>query len=403
MKVLYIHQHFSTPQGKVGIRSYQMARELLRSGHQVNMICGSYAGAATGLSGPFIRRRREGIVDGINIIEFDMSYSNSDGFIKRCLTFGRFAVRSSWVALTADYDLLFATTTPLTVGIPGMVGHWLRAKRFVFEVRDLWPELPRKMGVIKNPVVLKLMDILEWSSYRSADKCVALSPGIAKGIEACGVSPDRIEMVPNGCDIDIFSDSKLKPWRPDVVSPNDLLAVFSGTHGIANGLVSVIAAAEVLKARGRADIKLVLVGNGKEKPKLEQMAREMKLDNLIFLAPVSKSDLAGLLAASDIGMQILANIPAFYFGTSPNKFFDYIASGLPVLNNYPGWLADLITEHKCGFAVEPDSPEAFALALEQAADDRLSLKKMGINGLKLAQDQFSRAILAKRWVKWVTS
>ena len=100
---------------------------------------------------------------------------------------------------------------------------------------------------------------------------------------------------------------------------------------------------------------------------------------------------------------LLKNIPAFYFGTSPNKFFDYIASGLPVLNNYPGWLADLITEHKCGFAVEPDSPEAFALALEQAADDRLSLKKMGINGLKLAQDQFSRAILAKRWVKWVTS
>lgn len=109
------------------------------------------------------------------------------------------------------------------------------------------------------------------------------------------------------------------------------------------------------------------------------------------------------MAATDIGLQVLANVPAFYYGTSPNKFFDYIASGLPVLNNYPGWLAEMIAKHRCGFAVPPDNPAAFADALEQAAADRAALKAMGQRGLALARSEFSREKLANQWVDWVTT
>jgi glycosyltransferase involved in cell wall biosynthesis len=101
-------------------------------------------------------------------------------------------------------------------------------------------------------------------------------------------------------------------------------------------------------------------------------------------------------------LQILANVPAFYYGTSPNKFFDYIAAGLPVLNNYPGWLTEMIREHQCGFAVPPDNPAAFADALEQAAADRAALKEMGQRGYHLAKQQFNREMLADQWVDWVT-
>jgi glycosyltransferase involved in cell wall biosynthesis len=125
------------------------------------------------------------------------------------------------------------------------------------------------------------------------------------------------------------------------------------------------------------------------------------LDNVIFHDPVSKLYLAGLMASTDIGMQILANIPAFYYGTSPNKFFDYLSSGLPVLNNYPGWLSGIITENHCGFAVPPENPTAFANALEAAADDREALKEMGKNSLKLAQEKFNRDILSNQWVEWL--
>jgi glycosyltransferase involved in cell wall biosynthesis len=401
MKVLYFHQHFVTPHGAGAIRSYAMARKLIERGHQVTMVCGSFTGGNTGLSSPYSKGMRRGYVDGIDVVEFDLAYSNHDGLVKRSWTFLKFALRSMMFALREPYDLVFATTTPLTAGIPGIVARWLRGKTFVFEVRDLWPELPRAMGVIRNPVVLWAMGMLEWVSYRSAHALVGLSPGIVEGIMHRGVPRERIALVPNGCDLDLFVQDA-PPWRPEGVAITDLMAVFAGTHGMANGLDAVLDAAAELKRRGRWDIKLVLIGNGKLKPALQARAALEELDNVVFHDSVNKTRLASLMAATDLGLQVLANVPAFYFGTSPNKFFDYIAAGLPVLNNYPGWLAGMINENSCGFVVIPDDAAAFADALEVAAADRYALKEMGERGRKLAQVEFDRRLLADRWVDWVT-
>lgn len=401
MRVLYFHQHFSTPKGSTGIRSYEMARRLLTHGHQVTIICGSYGGGETGLTQPFVRGRRRGQVDGIEIIEFDLAYSNADGFLKRAMTFVKFALRSIGLAFTEKYDVLFATTTPLTAGIPGIFARWLRGKPFVFEVRDLWPELPRAMGVIRNPVVLGAMSILEWASYKSANRLIGLSPGIVEGISHRGVPRERIASVPNGCDLDIFS-APAEPWRPRQVRETDLMAVFAGTHGMANGLDAVLDAAAVLQQRGRDDIKLVLIGQGKFKKSLQQRAERERLRNVVFHEPVNKTRLAGLMRTTDVGLQILANVPAFYYGTSPNKFFDYIAAGVPVLNNYPGWLAQMIEESKCGYAIPPEDPSAFASALEHACDNRDQLRQKGIHAKQLAEASFARTELADQWVRWVT-
>lgn len=405
MHILYFHQHFSTPKGSVGIRSYEMAKRLLHHGHTVTMVCGSYGGGNTGLTCEFIKGRREGVVDGIRIIEFNLTYSNSDGLLKRSMTFAKFAFKSIGLALTEKYDVVFATTTPLTAGIPGIFARWLRGKPFVFEVRDLWPELPKKMGVIKNPIILSLMSLLEWTSYRSAHRCIGLSPGIVDGIKKRGVKAEKITMVPNGCDLSIFAGDSLEAglqiWRPSKVSESDLMAVFTGTHGMANGLDSALDAAKELKNRGRADIKLVLIGQGKLKAKLQERAESENLDNVIFHEPVDKEKLAGLMKSADVGMQLLANIPAFYYGTSPNKFFDYISAGLPVLNNYPGWLADMIKENKCGFTVEPENAKSFADTLELAESNRTELVAMGARSQALAQEQFNRHDLADKWVEWV--
>lgn len=401
MKVLYFHQHFSTPKGSAGIRSYQMAQQLIKRGHQVTMVCGSYGGGNTGLTTPFDKGLRRGVVDGIDIIELDLAYSNSDGLLKRAWIFLKFAIRSVRLALTESYDVVFATTTPLTAGIPGIAARWLRGKPFVFEVRDLWPELPKAMGVIRNPVVLGAMSALEWLSYRSAHRLIGLSPGIVKGIERRGVAPERIALIPNGCDLDIFGHAE-QPWRPAGIAQTDLLAVFAGTHGVANGLDAVLDAAVELKQRQRDDIKFLLIGQGKLKPALQKRAQEQGLDNVVFHDPVNKTRLAGLMASVDIGMQILANVPAFYYGTSPNKFFDYIAAGLPVLNNYPGWLAEMIKQHNCGYSIKPDDPKAFADALIDASNNRSALKEMGYRGRQLAEKEFSRNKLADNWVSWVT-
>lgn len=400
MHILYFHQHFSTPQGAAGTRSYEMAQALLRDGHSVTMVCGSYAQGATGLSGAFSHGRRRGKVDGIDVIEFALDYGNHMGFLQRFGVFAKFALGSIRVALREPADVIFATTTPLTAGIPGVFARWLRRKPFVFEVRDLWPELPKAMGVITNPVVLRLMSALEWVSYRSADRLIGLSPGIVEGIIRRGVARERIAMVPNGCDLELFA-TPAEAWRPEGVRDDQMLAIFTGTHGNANGLDAVLDAAAVLKARGRDDIRIALVGQGREKPRLQIRARDEELGNVLFLDPVPKTRLAGLMAGADLGLQILRNVPAFYFGTSPNKFFDYIAAGLPVLNNYPGWLAELIRENDCGFPVRPDDPEAFADALIAAAEDRAALARKAESARALAGSSFARAALSTEWCAWV--
>jgi glycosyltransferase involved in cell wall biosynthesis len=400
MHIIYFHQHFSTPSGSVGIRSYEMARMLVVKGHQVTMVCGSYNGGDTGLSGDFIKGRRFGLVEGINVIEYNLSYSNSDNFIKRALLFLSFAMKGVGLALTQKYDVVFATTTPLTAGIPGIFARWFRGKIFVFEVRDLWPELPKAMGVITNPIILKGMSILEWLSYRSAHRCIGLSPGIVEGIGKRGVSKDKIKLIPNGCDFDIFNSESQK-WRPKGIKQDDFMAIFTGTHGMANGLDALLDVSVELKSRGLNNIKLVLIGQGRLKPFLQIKVKEMNLNNIIFHDPVNKDRLSGLMRSADLGLQILANVPAFYYGTSPNKFFDYIAAELPVLNNYPGWLSEMIEDNKCGYTVPPENSKLFADALENASNNRDIIKSMGVNARKLAEDNFDRRQLARDWVDWV--
>ncbi len=398
MKVLYFHQHFSSPDGSTGIRSYSMSRCLIERGHKVTLICGSYLGSDTGLVGPFKNGQRRGIVDDIDVIELELAYANADELLKRAMTFLRYVLGGLKLVFTEKYDLVFATTTPLTVGIPGIVARWLRSKPFIFEVRDLWPELPRAMGVITNPFILGLMSILEWASYHSAHRIIALSPGIAEGIKKKGVASDKISLIPNGCDLDIFN-TEVKAWRPSMISDTDLLVLFAGTHGIANGLDSVLDAASELRSRGRNEIKFLFLGQGKLKQTLIDRAIREDLYNVIFHEPVNKRRLAGLMASTDVGLQILADIPVFYYGTSPNKFFDYISAGVPVLNNYPGWLAELINDNGCGFSVSPKDPVIFADVLEKAAGNRQDLKVKGAKARALAIEKFDRKMLASRWAE----
>ncbi len=397
MRILYVHQHFCIPKGAGGVRSYQMARRLLDVGHDVTMICGSHVGAQTGLHGAYSAGVRRGNVDGIRVIEIDCGYKNADRLLLRALKFVKFAVRAVWISLVERYDVMIATSTPLTVGVPAVAARWLRGKRVVFEVRDLWPELPAAMGVIKSRFVLFSLSALEWMSYHSATRLIGLAPGICDGIAKRGIDREKISLVPNGCDADIFQAAGEPGDRPAGVANTDLLALFTGAHGIANGLDAVLDAARVLKQRNRNDIKIMLVGDGMKKPALMKRAQEEGLDNVVFSKPVSKGELSRLMASADLGMQILLDVPAFYYGTSPNKFFDYLTAGLQVLNNYPGWLAELIVEERCGYAVPPRDPVRFADALEHAADHRAELLDMRAGSRRLAA-RFDRDVLFKDFV-----
>jgi glycosyltransferase involved in cell wall biosynthesis len=400
MHILYYHLYFNTRDNTSGTRSYEFAKRLIKRGHKVTIVCGSRDGGLN-LDGEYRKGIRRGTIEGICIIEIFLPIENYENFVKRGISFIRFGLRGIKVALTERFDLLFATSTPLTASIPGIVMKFFRRKPFVFEVRDLWPELPREMGVIKNPLVLWTMSFLEWLSYRKSDACIGLSPGIVEGITRRSGTTLPVTMIPNGCDLDVFNPGHRKDLSIDGIQPNDLVAVFTGAHGIANGLDAVLDAASCLKNLGRDDIKLVFIGKGTMKSKLIERARRENLQNCIFLDPVPKKQLNNITGSSDVGLMILANVPAFYYGTSPNKFFDYIASGLPVLNNYPGWLADIINKHNCGIAVEPEDPKAFAEALIYLADRPEEQETMGRNARRLAEKSFNRDMLALQFVHWL--
>jgi len=397
LKILYFHQHFSTPAGSTSTRSYEFGKALVKEGHDVTIVCGSYWIANSGLSGPFRKGIRSGKVKGINVIELELPYSNSHGFLQRTWLFIRYSLSGIKFALNRDYDILFATSTPLTAGIPGIFAKLLRKKKFIFEVRDLWPELPREMGVITNPVILRLMDILESITYNYSDKCIALAPGIAEGIKKKAPGKD-IVIIPNGSDETGLPFSKMKK------TDNKLIAVFTGAHGPANGLDAVLDAAGVLIENKEKDIEIQFIGDGKLKPELKTRAEKEKLTNCKFLDPMPKNDLFKYLQESaDVGLMILDNIPAFYNGTSPNKFFDYISLGLTVLNNYPGWLAKMITENKCGVTVPPGDPIKFADALTSLKNDETTLQKYGGNARALSRKRFSRKLLSNQFVEFLTS
>ena len=397
MRLLYFHQHFATPQGSSGTRSYEFARALIARGHQVTMICGAHK--LSGLDLPYDEARgwHRGNVDGIDVISLPLAYSNRDSLVRRGLAYVRFALRSVRLALTLDCDLVFATSTPITAVIPGLAAKWLRGKPFVFEVRDLWPELPRALG-LRNPFLLGGMSLLEFLGYRSADACIGLSPGIVEGIRSRADERQSVAMIPNGSDLNLFHPAKRARLTLPGIGPDDFVAGFTGAHGVANGLDALLDVATELKRRGDTLVKLAFIGDGKEKERLAAKATELGLTNCLFFPPVPKSELGAITASLDCGLMVLRDVPAFYRGTSPNKFFDYIAAGIPVVNNYPGWLAGLITEHRCGIVVPPGNVAAFADALQRLAANPAGRSAMGVAARGLAEKEFARPLLADRFI-----
>ena len=398
MKILYFHQHFSTPSQFGSTRSYEFAKQLINRGHTVCMVCGE--SVQLDLPKTNINRIKRGVIDGIDVIQVALPYSNEYGIFKRAFVFIKFAWSGIKIALKEDFDLLFATSTPLTASIPGIVMKCFRKKKFVFEVRDLWPELPKALGV-KNPFFLWGMSLLEWLSYRSADACIGLSPGICEGIRKRAGKHKQIIMIPNGCDLKMFKPGSRENLTLKGIKENDIVAIYTGAHGIANGLDAVLDAGKELKQMGRNDIILAFIGDGKMKPHLIERAQKEGLDNCFFYDLMPKRELSKVVVSADIGLMILANVPAFYYGTSPNKFFDYISSGLPVLNNYPGWLTDMIIENDLGVVVSPDDANAFAKGLIKLADEKEDRKKKRYNARKYAEDNFSREKLSNEFVSFI--
>jgi len=396
MKILYIHQHFLTPMEAGGTRSYSMAKHLVQKGHEVIMLT-----ANRSHNNWHLIEKKD--VDGIQVIYVKNPYSNYMSFSVRIISFIRFMILSTVISMRLrNIDLVFVTSTPLTVGIPGMVIKKLRKIPFVFEVRDLWPELAISMGIIKNRLAIAVLKWFERKIYATSDAIIALAPGIRQKIAIEHYPINKISLIPNGSDINIFHTKVAKAREKLNIGNDDFILIYTGAHGIANGLQWVIDIAIESQRRHINELKFVLIGDGNTKPDLVAQQKKYKLTNVIFIDPVPKQELAKYIQEADMGMQILANFKSFYYGTSPNKFFDYLAAGKPVLNNYPGWVSDLICEYKCGLSVSPIYQEDFFQKISKVLSNRDILLEMEQNAFRLAQEKFDRDILTDQFETTLT-
>jgi glycosyltransferase involved in cell wall biosynthesis len=399
MHILYIHQHFATPEGSTGTRSYEFARRWVKAGHKVTLITGYYDIGGLQLSRTLNRKQT---IEGINIVIVGTKYSNKQSYIRRIISFMSFCLVSIYAGLrTKDVDVIYATSTPLTVGIPAMVIKRFKRVPFVFEVRDQWPEIPIELGIIKNRFLIKILLWLEKTIYKSCSRIIALSPGQADGVKEVLTDEKPITVIPNSCDAEVFRpEIDGSAIRQKMGWEDKLVLIHTGAMGKVNGLKFVIEAADKLKEN--SDIIFVLIGDGNQKSSLRSKVEKIGLPNVKILSPVPKRELPEFYAAADAGLVIIGNYPIIEHN-SANKFFDSLSAGKAVLINYSGWQRKILEENEAGFGCDLCNLEQFVEKVLYLNSRRQQVQQMGQNARKVAVEKFDRDRLAKQALEEIIS
>jgi glycosyltransferase involved in cell wall biosynthesis len=294
-------------------------------------------------------------------------------------------------------DVVYATSPPLTMALPAIAAARRHGAPLVFEVRDLWPEAPIQMGALRNPIAQRTARALERLVYRSAAHVIALSPGMRDGILASGVTEDRVTLIPNASDLELFSpEVDGSESRQRLGLGDRFVCSYFGTMGEANDLTQVVEAAALMRERGEDGVVFVLHGDGKRRPELEELAKARGADNVVFSDPVpDKGSVARLAAASDACMTIYKDVPILAT-CSPNKLFDTFAAGRAAIVNTDGWLRELVEGNDAGVYVRPGDAEDLARRVGELRDDPEVARRYGENARRLAESEFGRDRLAQR-------
>lgn len=391
MKILYIHQYFKTPNEPGGTRSYWISRELVKKGHEVYMV------TSCNNSKSKIKHK---VIDGINVIFIRNSYDMSFTFFQRLKSFVRFMYLSyKEASKIKNVDCVFATSTPLTVGITALMLKYIRKFPFIFEVRDLWPEVPIQMGAIRNPLLKWICNTLEKIIYKQSEHIVALAPGMYEGVLSKGILEEKVSMIPNMAKIDEFflRDIKDETYKKYNLKKSSFKVIHFGAIGLANGVEYIIEAAKILDSHNENSIDFIFAGGGSQENKMVDLVNKYKLTNVYFLGKLKMIDISELVNACDCSIVSFANIPILKTN-SPNKLFDSLSAQKPVVVNSAGWTKMMVEENKCGAYVDPTAPSELADLLINWQSNEELIYKMGRNARYLAENKYDKSILAKEVV-----
>ncbi|MCU5668417.1 glycosyltransferase family 4 protein [Bacillus cereus] len=388
MNILYIHQYFQVNSG--GTRSFEFSKYLVNEGNKVTMLTSENID--------------EKEAQGINIISTNTQYKQGYSFIKRIYAFFHFMIKSILLGIKQkETDVIFATSTPLTVGLTGLIVSKILKKKYIFEVRDVWPDVPIQLGFIKNKFLIRGLSKLEMSIYKHSAHIIALSPGMKENLIEKGIPSKKISVIPNLSNNQLMEEITLN--KKEILNQYPFLkdkfvCIHAGTMGFVNGLEHIL---EVANNYRDENIVFLLVGEGKEKENLKNLKRKYNLNNVYILDSLSKIEVLKLVKASDVGMMSVSDFPILQ-DNSANKFFDYLAAGKPVVLNYLGWQNDVLRENNAGKGFHYQDGENYYSYLKQLRENKelyaetsKSAKELAIkryDSVKLSQQLYG---ILKEW------
>lgn len=392
MKIIYLHQYFNTPAMKGGTRSYEMAKRMVARGHEVHMITSRRELASEGSGDWEIE-----VIDGIHVHWLFVPYDNTMSYFQRIKAFFRFALKAGQRAIAVGGDLIFATSTPLTIAIPAVKAKKALKIPMVFEVRDLWPELPIAIGALKSPIAKFLAYRLERFAYFNSAHIIALSPGMKEGIVKTGYPENQVTTIPNSCDLDIFDlpRSEGEHFRAQRSwLGNKPLVLYAGTMGHINGVEWFAELAAKVKNLN-PEVRFLILGEGVDEAKVRDRAKALGVYEQSFFMEgrVPKAEVPKALQAADVCVSLFIPLKEMW-RNSANKFFDALAGGRPIAINYGGWQKELVEKHGIGLTLSEGDIDKSAQELVELLADSEQLVTFGENALSLAKEHFARDVLA---------
>jgi glycosyltransferase involved in cell wall biosynthesis len=396
-KILYINQYFRKPTEPGITRSYWIAQRLIKEGYSVTML--AHRNTLLEHVKGDVPRSEIIDVDGIRVIYLRNQYSNEMGMMSRAWAFVSFMLRSIWWAFREkNVDLVIATSTPLTVAVPALFRKWFKKTPYIFEVRDLWPEVPVQMGAIRNRFVVGLLRWLEKITYRSAEHVVTLSPGMRKGVVKC-IPEQLTSMIPNMAKVDQFwlRDKDVTLEQKLGLKENSFRVIYFGQMGISNAIPDVVEAAQHCLHHSD-DIEFLFLGHGRMKKPVEAAFTGESRVHVLERVPMDQ--MSAILNLCDVSLVTFTDLPILYTN-SPNKLFDSLSAGKPVIVNSAGWTKDMVEEHQCGLFADPKKAGSLAECILKLKEDRELCEQLGRNARMLAETKYDKSILCEEFCEMV--
>lgn len=389
--VLLIHQLYVGGHEAGGTRHHELAHHMANRGARVSVVTSAVSYLTGRLRAP--SEAVDSTDDRIRVLRSATFSPRGQGFVGRVASFVSFMASSFLAGLRVrDVDVVWGTTPPIFQAVTALALSRLKRVPFALEVRDLWPDFAVELGVLRNPLLIGASRWLERALYRSADAIIVNSPGFMAHVERLAPAV-RIRLVPNGTDPEAFDpDDRGLEIRKELGAEDRFVVLYAGAHGVPNDLDVVLDAAAALTSR--PDVLFVLVGDGRDRHRLQGRARELGLENVRFVAPQSKSRMPAVLAASDVCLAILKPLPMFTT-TYPNKVFDYMAAGRPTLLAIDGVIREVVEEAGGGRFVAPGDSAALAEAVLEYAGDPERRAREGQAARAFVSERFRREIHAE--------